>query len=70
MFGRRTTTDIPTPTRAISSAKDGAVPAKAAEAKPALVEANRAARPSRSRRRRSGGTRKSTTTSRRRSSTR
>jgi pilus assembly protein CpaF len=43
MFGRRTTTDITTPTRAISAAKDGAVPAKPAEAKPVLVEANRAA---------------------------
>ena len=43
MFGRRTTTDITTPTRAISAAKDGAMPAKATEAKPVLVEANRAA---------------------------
>jgi pilus assembly protein CpaF len=43
MFGRRTTTDITTPTRAISSGKDGSVPAKPAEAKPVLVEANRAA---------------------------
>ena len=43
MFGRRTTSDVTPAPRAISAAKDGAMPAKTAEAKPVLVEASRAA---------------------------